>query len=90
MTGGLYFRAQDLQSLAGIYAELDRLEPASGEPMFVRPSVSLFYLPLGAALVLTSLFMLLVLQFGSRTPSSRKRGIPTHSLKPSTDSGALS
>jgi Ca-activated chloride channel homolog len=85
MTGGLYFRAQDLQSLAGIYAELDRLEPVSGEPMFVRPSVSLFYLPLGAALVLTGLFMLLLLPSGART-----RSIPAHRLKPSIDSGALS
>jgi len=90
MTGGLYFRAQDLRSLAGIYAELDRLEPASGEPMFVRPSVSLFYLPLGAALVLTSLFMLLLLQFGASAPAARNLSTPARGLKPSTDSGALS
>lgn len=58
LTGGRYFRAQDVQGLAGIYAELDRLEPASGEPVFIRPSVSLYFWPPSAALVLTALLTL--------------------------------
>jgi len=52
MTGGRYFRAQDVKGLAGIYALLDQLEPASGEPVYIRPSVSLFFWPLSAALLL--------------------------------------
>lgn len=58
LTGGRYFRAQDVQGLAGIYALLDKLEPATGEPMYVRPSVSLFYWPLSLALLLALLLAL--------------------------------
>lgn len=61
LTGGHYFRAQDVAGLAGVYAELDRLEPVSGEPVYIRPSVSLFFWPLGAALILFGLFSTLLL-----------------------------
>lgn len=49
-TGGRYFRARDTATLAGIYAELDRIEPVErpGEP--VRPRIERYPLPLGMAL----------------------------------------
>lgn len=53
ITGGQYFRARDVEGLAQIYAELDRLEPVEDDPRMVRPSVSLFHVPLAAALLLT-------------------------------------
>jgi Ca-activated chloride channel homolog len=58
LTGGRYFRAQDVKSLAGIYALLDELEPSSGDPVYIRPSVSLFFWPLSGALALTILLAL--------------------------------
>ena len=61
LTGGRYFRAKDVKSLAAIYAELDKLEPVSGDPQFVRPSVSLFFWPLGLALVLVGIFGLVLI-----------------------------
>ena len=58
LTGGRYFRAQDVASLADIYALLDELEPVSGEPVYIRPSVSLFFWPLSVALLLAILLAL--------------------------------
>ncbi|WP_394691843.1 VWA domain-containing protein [Hoeflea sp.] len=60
MTGGRYFRATDVKSLAGIYSDLDKLEPVTGAAQFVRPSVSLFFWPLGLGLVLTFAFSLFI------------------------------
>ena len=57
-TGGQYFRATDTQGLASIYKQLDKLEPVSADPIFVRPSVSLFFWPLSAAALLTVLMIL--------------------------------
>ncbi|MGQ9427403.1 vWA domain-containing protein [Gilvimarinus sp. F26214L] len=57
-TGGRYFRARDVQELAGIYAELDILEPAEQEAESFRPTQALFYWPLGAALLLSALIAL--------------------------------
>lgn len=53
MTGGRYFRARDAAGLAAIYNDIDRMEPVSGEPLYLSPTVSLFQWPLGAALVLS-------------------------------------
>jgi len=54
-TGGRYFRARDVAGLSRIYSEIDRLEPVKDKPKTIRPSIALFYWPLGAALVLTFL-----------------------------------
>ncbi|MEZ5787939.1 MAG: VWA domain-containing protein [Xanthobacteraceae bacterium] len=54
-TGGRYFRARDVAGLSRIYAEIDRLEPVQDKPKTIRPSIALFYWPLGAALILTFL-----------------------------------
>lgn len=63
-TGGRYFRARDTAALAGIYAELDRIEPVErpGEP--IRPRIERYPAPLAAALVVA----LLAFAAPGRTP----------------------
>lgn len=51
-TGGKYFRARDLNELAGIYQLLDTLEPIERDQLTVRPQQSLLHYPLLAALLL--------------------------------------
>jgi len=71
ITGGLYFRATDIDGLAGVYREIDKLEPVADDPLFMRPTVSLFYWPLGGAL---ALFALLALgSLGFRLGANRSR-----------------
>jgi len=53
LTGGKYFRATDVAGLAQVYAEIDRIEPIADDPDIVRPTVSLFHWPLGAAILLS-------------------------------------
>lgn len=57
-TGGLYFRATNLDGLADIYRQIDKVEPISDKPLYLHPTVSLFFWPLGLALALTALFAL--------------------------------
>lgn len=52
LTGGRFFRARDTDALAGIYAEIDRLEPVQRQGRVVRPRIERYPLPLGAALAL--------------------------------------
>lgn len=52
-TGGAYFRAKNIEGLAGVYREIDRLEPVAAEPLYVRPTTDLFEWPLGVALALS-------------------------------------
>lgn len=54
-TGGRFFRARNTADLAGIYAELDRLEPLEQEGEHIRPRQELFMWPLAAALGLAVL-----------------------------------
>lgn len=53
-TGGRFFMARDTRELAGIYAELDRIEPAARAGEVQRPALERYALPLqlAAALVL--------------------------------------
>ena len=51
-TGGRFFRARDTEALAGIYAEIDRLEPIARQGAAVRPRIERYPWPLGAALLL--------------------------------------
>lgn len=67
-TGGQYFRAIDVAGLAGVYAAIDRIEPIADDPEFVRPTISLFYWPLGLALGLSVLLALSVLPLGQFAP----------------------
>jgi Ca-activated chloride channel family protein len=52
LTGGKEFRARDTEELAGIYAEIDRLEPVKRPGQSVRPRIERYPWPLGAALAL--------------------------------------
>ena len=56
-TGGRFFRAEDREELAQIYAELDSLNPRAVETVSFRPRRDLFAWPLGAALVLALLML---------------------------------
>ncbi|MEE7546250.1 VWA domain-containing protein, partial [Xanthomonas sp. Kuri4-1] len=58
-TGGRFFRARDTEQLAGIYAELDRLEPVKAAGPAVQPRIEQFHWPLGAALLLAVIAFLL-------------------------------
>lgn len=58
-TGGQAFRARDTEQLAGIYAELDRIEPVKQEGQRVRPQIERYWWPLAAAL-LVALFAFLL------------------------------
>jgi Ca-activated chloride channel family protein len=55
VTDGRYFFAADREQLAGIYAELDRLETREIKVISHRPRLDLFYWPLLAALLLSLL-----------------------------------
>ena len=52
-SGGSYFYAGDRQQLAGIYAQLDKIETRQVKVISHRPRNDLFYWPLLAALVLS-------------------------------------
>jgi Ca-activated chloride channel family protein len=66
-TGGRYFRARDTSELAGIYAELDRLEPAAQPGEKLRLHDELYPWPLAAA----GLLALLVLATPAAGPGRR-------------------
>lgn len=55
-TGGRYFRARNLEQLAEIHSELNRLEPVEQDAQSFRPVRALFYWPLAVALILSLLF----------------------------------
>ncbi len=55
LTGGKAFRARDAGELAGIYAEIDRLEPVERAARPVRPRIERYPWPLAAALLLALL-----------------------------------
>ena len=57
-TGGQYFRAHDVKELLEIYKLIDQLEPIEKETQSYRPTWSLFYWPLSAALALSVLLLL--------------------------------
>jgi len=54
-TGGRFFRARDADELAGIYAELERLEPVDVDAAPVRPRREAYAWPLAGALALALL-----------------------------------
>ncbi|KAF1051036.1 MAG: hypothetical protein GAK43_02581 [Stenotrophomonas maltophilia] len=61
-TGGQYFRARSGEELAQISSTLDRLEPVAQKPTQARPALALYHWPLGAALLLSVLLVLLELR----------------------------
>ncbi len=58
-TGGKFFRAENTAELAGIYAEIDRLEPIADTDESLRPVVELYMYPLAAAWLSMLLALLL-------------------------------
>ena len=52
LTGGKYFRAKDAEELERIYTELDSLQPIEYEEESYTPKTLLFYYPLGLAMIL--------------------------------------
>ncbi len=54
-TGGRFYRARDTGELAGIYAELDRLEPVEQPGKAVRPRIERYAWPLAGALAVALL-----------------------------------
>lgn len=54
-TGGRFFRARDTGELAGIYAELDRIEPVEHAGEAVRPRLERYHWPLAGALLVALL-----------------------------------
>lgn len=58
-TGGRFFRARDTAELAGIYAELDRLEPVAAAAPAVQPRIERYAWPLAMALLLAALAFVL-------------------------------
>ena len=59
LTGGRFFRARDTEALSGIYAEIDALEPVKRQGQAVRPKIERYPWPLGLALALGALALLL-------------------------------
>ncbi|MDX1481442.1 MAG: VWA domain-containing protein [Woeseiaceae bacterium] len=55
LTGGRYFRAKDTAALQDIYRLLDEIEPVAEPEAGFRPVKSLYYWPLGGAVVLAFL-----------------------------------
>lgn len=58
-TGGRFFRARNVADLAGIYAELDRLEPLEQDGESIRPHRELFVYPAALALILALVALIL-------------------------------
>ena len=57
LTGGQYFRAQDIQQLAKVYELLDELEPVKQDTDFYRPVEPLFHWPLLLGIFLSFLLI---------------------------------
>jgi Ca-activated chloride channel family protein len=57
-TGGRYFRARDSAELAGVYREIDQLEPVADTRQSLRPIDELYRWPLVGALALAVLALL--------------------------------
>ncbi|WP_111641897.1 VWA domain-containing protein [Marinimicrobium alkaliphilum] len=68
MTGGRYFRARNIEELEEVHREFDRLEPIELDERVYRPLRTLFYWPLGAALLLSALMAI-----GRSVPNVGKR-----------------
>ena len=59
VTGGKYFRARDTQEFQQIYEELDKLVPVEKDVESWRPQTDLFRWPLGLALLLSLLTLII-------------------------------
>ena len=55
ITHGAYFRATNVASLDAVYAQIDKLEPATAQAQWYRPTTEWFAWPLALALLLSAL-----------------------------------
>lgn len=62
-TGGRAFRAEDRTDLESIYATIDSITPDRAKRLEQRPRLELYWMPLGAAALLTALYHLAALVF---------------------------
>lgn len=72
-TGGRYFRATDSSSLAKIYSLIDALEPVEELEENLRPKRELYPWPLGAALLISFVFALMMSAPVSAAGSATRR-----------------
>lgn len=72
-TGGQYFRARDRDELERIYNILDELEPVDQEAETYRPTQTLFFWPLGAALAISFLIALWRMPWGQVSGNANRR-----------------
>ena len=56
ITGGVFFRADDRDSLEAVYEELDELEPQQYETLSYRPTIALYQYPTGGLVLLVLLY----------------------------------
>lgn len=77
VTGGRYFRARNPQELEQIYSVLDTLEPTEQDPETYRPTATLFFWPLGGALLVSFLMALTQILSGARGATTITRGAET-------------
>lgn len=68
-TGGKYFRARNPSELARIYGVLDTLEPVEQDAETYRPTQSLYFWPLAAALMISLLLAISKLGLSILKPS---------------------
>lgn len=74
LTGGVYFRAEDRDGLAGVSRRIDKLEPLEYESTSFRPKWELYPWPLAAALALILVYHLAM---AARTLLTRTPDRPT-------------
>ena len=55
ITHGAYFRATNVASLDAVYGQIDKLEPATAQAQWYRPTTEWFAWPLALALLLSAL-----------------------------------
>ncbi|MGB1261999.1 MAG: vWA domain-containing protein [Cognaticolwellia sp.] len=70
-TGGHYFRARASEDMSKIYQLLDQLEPVEQEQQKMRPLTALFYWPLGLALLLSLITLLINAALSSQIFTTR-------------------
>jgi Ca-activated chloride channel family protein len=88
-TGGRYFRAKDTSGLASVYKQLDRLEPVSADPVYVRPSISLFYWPLAAAMLISMAMALSMLMLRITVAVNARTKAPGGTKAPASTTGQM-
>lgn len=72
-TGGRYFRAEDRDSLAQVYATLDTITPHQAKTLSHQPKRDLFWWPLAAALAMLAVYHLIAAGWPHRRAADESR-----------------